>query len=354
MKEQTTGIPHGRIPQLDGLRALAMLLVFIHQALDVPLLWMGVDVFFVLSGFLITGILMQRKERGGSYFAHFYGRRAKRILPPYYLLMIVSSLFFGTAWMKQWYWYIFFSTNIPEAFNHVSHDSLSVLWSLAVEEQFYLIWPVLILFIPGAFLPWMAGVLLLLAPTLRIIATPLVSNFAPIYHLMPFRMDLLSAGALIAIAWKKDPELVRKYSPWGRVTLFLSLAALLALSRFAWFRTGENTFFTNTFIYLLTLLVAVGSLTWALDGHTVFASVLRLPVLRYLGRISYSMYLIHFTAILLVKRWFHNPVAVLLISFTATFLYSVVSWHFLEKPLLGPTRDKVGAEKLVPAEVRPG
>lgn len=352
MQEQTIGIPPGRIPQLDGLRAVAMLLVFIHQALDVPLLWMGVDIFFVLSGFLITGILMQRKGQGGSYFGHFYSRRAKRILPPYYLLMIVSSLFFGTAWMKQWYWYIFFSTNIPEAFNHVSHDSLSVLWSLAVEEQFYLIWPVIILFIPAVFLPWMAGVLLVLAPILRIIATPLVSNFAPIYHLMPFRMDLLSAGALIAIAWKKDSALVRRYSRWGGVTLFVSLTALLLLSRFSWFRTAENTFFTNTFIYLLTLLVAAGSLMWALDGKTVFASVLRLPLLRYLGRISYSMYLIHFTAIILVKRWFHNPLEVVFISFAATFLYSVISWHLLEQPLLGPTRRRLGAEKLVPAEVQ--
>src|ERR1700758_1505905 len=79
-----------RIVQLDGLRALAVLA---QHALRAPL-WMGVDLFFVLSGFLITGILLERKARGQSYFSYFYARRARRILPPYVLLMIVSSLLF--------------------------------------------------------------------------------------------------------------------------------------------------------------------------------------------------------------------------------------------------------------------
>ena len=331
-----------------------MLLVFVHQALNVPLLWMGVDVFFVLSGFLITGILLHQKESGGSYFGHFYSRRARRILPPYYLLMLVSSLLFGAAWLKQWYWYVFYSTNIPEAFNHTTHESLSVLWSLAVEEQFYLIWPVIILFVPEAFLSWTAGALLLLAPTLRAIATPFVSSFAPIYHLTPFRMDLLAAGALIALAWRKNPAIVKKQFRRGRIILLLSLGALLLLSRFPWFRTGQNTLVGNVFIYMLTLLVAVGLLTWALKDNTVFASVLSLPGLRYLGRISYSMYLIHFTAILVVAKWFHNPMALLLISFAAAFAYSALSWHVLEKPILGTTRSKTVSEELVPTEARSG
>ena len=133
-----------RIPQLDGLRALAMLSVFLYAALSAPMLWMGVDVFFVLSGFLITGILLERKAKGGSYFGYFYSRRARRILPPYWMLIAISSLLFGSAWMKHWYWYVSFATNVPLALNQLSHQSLSVLWSLAVEEQFYLIWPVVV------------------------------------------------------------------------------------------------------------------------------------------------------------------------------------------------------------------
>ena len=89
-----------RILQLDGLRAIAVLAVFAQHALKAPL-WMGVDLFFVLSGFLITGILLDRKARGQSYFGYFYARRARRILPPYLLLMVVSSLLFGFGWAKH-------------------------------------------------------------------------------------------------------------------------------------------------------------------------------------------------------------------------------------------------------------
>jgi peptidoglycan/LPS O-acetylase OafA/YrhL len=339
----------GRIPELDGLRALAMMSVFLYGALNAPLLWMGVDVFFVLSGFLITGILLEHKKTGSSsYFGYFYGRRARRILPPYWLLMIVSSMLFGTAWVKHWYWYVFFSTNVPVALHQVSHSSLDVLWSLAVEEQFYLIWPVIILLIPEVFLAPTAWGLLLLAPILRFIATPYVNNFAPIYHLTPFRMDLLCAGALIAITWRKESERVRRYSSLGRSTVFASLGVLLLFSRFNRFRTSENTFLTNTLIYFLTLLVAVGALTWTLKGRGVWSSFLKLPALRYLGRISYSMYLIHAAAIMLVQSWFHNRLLVLLLSFTASIVYSTLSWHFLEKPMLGSPRSKVPERLMLP------
>jgi peptidoglycan/LPS O-acetylase OafA/YrhL len=181
-----------RIPQLDGLRAIAMLSVFLYAGLGVPLLWMGVDLFFVLSGFLITGILLERKQTGTSYFRYFYSRRAKPILPPYCLLMVISSLLFGTAWLRHWYWFAFFLTNIPLAFHQLSHPSLGVLWSLAVEEQFYVIWPVVVLLTREALLSWVAWGLLLLAPILRVLATPHLATFAPIYNLTPFRMEFNS------------------------------------------------------------------------------------------------------------------------------------------------------------------
>ncbi|MFL6351039.1 MAG: acyltransferase family protein, partial [Bryobacteraceae bacterium] len=186
-----------RILELDGLRAFAILSVFLYHVWSPPLSWMGVDIFFVLSGFLITGILLGRKSKPG-YFTAFYGRRARRILAPYYLMLVLSSVLFGTAWIKQWPWYLFFASNVPNALHMVPHRSLDVLWSLAVEEQFYLLWPVAILFLSETALVWTATALIVLAPVLRGIATPFISTSAPIYHLMPFRMDLLASGALIA------------------------------------------------------------------------------------------------------------------------------------------------------------
>lgn len=130
-----------RIKQLDSVRALAILAVFFHHALKIKLLWMGVDLFFVLSGFLITGVLLNEKHRGiGKYFSHFYERRVRRILPPYGLTLVLASLFFGIAWMRHWYLYILLTNFLLPL--HIQHPiAFDPLWSLAVEEQFYLVWP---------------------------------------------------------------------------------------------------------------------------------------------------------------------------------------------------------------------
>ena len=96
-----------RITQLDGLRAIAIAAVFIHHAFEVKLLWMGVDLFFVLSGFLITGILFNQKNRAfGKYIGGFYQRRAKRILPAYVVVLIITAIIFGIGWLRYWYLYI--------------------------------------------------------------------------------------------------------------------------------------------------------------------------------------------------------------------------------------------------------
>src|SRR6516164_2635727 len=96
-----------RISQLDGVRALAILAVFAHHSVHVRQLWIGVDLFFILSGFLISGVLLDSKQQGvGGFFASFYARRARRILVPYVVFLIVSSFLIGTAWLRHWYLYI--------------------------------------------------------------------------------------------------------------------------------------------------------------------------------------------------------------------------------------------------------
>ena len=88
---------------MDGIRTVAITAVFIHHTLHVKLLWMGVDLFFIVSGFLITGILINNKSQSlRQYFGHFYERRASHILPPYLQLLIITSLFYGMAWARHW------------------------------------------------------------------------------------------------------------------------------------------------------------------------------------------------------------------------------------------------------------
>jgi peptidoglycan/LPS O-acetylase OafA/YrhL len=143
---------------LDGVRALAITAVFLHHAFKIRLLWMGVDLFFILSGFLITGILLQHKTQPiGRYFAEFYNRRVRRILPPYLLLLIVTTILFGVAWMRYAYLYVMLM-NVIRALSLERPVSLEVLWSLAVEEQFYLLWPFAVYLLSEAALGWTAAV----------------------------------------------------------------------------------------------------------------------------------------------------------------------------------------------------
>jgi peptidoglycan/LPS O-acetylase OafA/YrhL len=205
---------------------------------------------------------------------------------------------------------------------------------LAVEEQFYLLWPVAILFLSETALVWTAMLLIALAPVLRGAATSFVSSSAPIYHLMPFRMDLLAAGALIALLWRKSPAIIRDIPLLGPTLVGCGGGALISLATFASFRTGANSRFNNVVLYSLTLSVAVGLLLWALQGKGFFSAILRLRVLRFLGRISYSMYLVHVCFILLAQRQFSSRWAVFSAAFAATVAYSTVSWFVLEKRLL--------------------
>ena len=138
---------HGRILQLDGLRAVAILAVFLNHTLHTPLTWAGVDIFFVLSGFLITGILLQRKASGGGYFSYFYKRRAFRILPAYALTILVYIKFFTWWSLQPWWLFAFFGMNLQSFFFHGPIFYPLPLWSLAVEEQFYFVWPVVILLV---------------------------------------------------------------------------------------------------------------------------------------------------------------------------------------------------------------
>ena len=336
----------GRIEQLDGVRALAISAVFLNHAFNVKLLWMGVDLFFILSGLLITGVLLDLRQGGmREYFRRFYARRARRILPPYVLFLAVFSLVFGLAWARYWYLYLFLM-NFVTALQLPRPFALGPLWSLAVEEQFYLVWPFAVYLLGEVSLGWLAGGLVVTAPLLRWFCTPLlVEHFPqlrhwPIYVLTPFRMDLLAAGALICLAWRHQRERVLRYGHLGLGLTAAAGVALVALSRRADFSTIANKPFANVWIYELGLLGGTGLILWALSGRGV--GVLKLRPVVYLGRISYSVYLIHLLALVVVGEYVRGRVAGGLVALTITLLYASASWILLERPLL---RQGVGGGK---------
>ena len=356
-------MPTARIPQLDGLRAVAILAVMAHHLFHIPLLWGGVDLFFVLSGFLITGLLLNSKDASfPTYLARFYARRARRILPAYAAVLLLTAVLFGADFLRWWPYYLG-AMNFLKPLQLPMPQTLQPLWSLAVEEQFYLLWPLALFLLPRRALPWLAGALILIAPFLRYVCTPFFSLHWAIYMLLPFRMDSLATGALLALLWPQltdklcpapdskpgncHPERSSSASPTGAVegpavrfryrllstclaTMTLSLLSLYWLNLHG-DTTTSNRPLANFAVYECILLLATALFLLALlgFGRIVLASA---PMVA-LGRISYSMYLVHLTAfdLLAPGHW--------LLALVATVAYATISWFALESPILRGGRD---------------
>jgi peptidoglycan/LPS O-acetylase OafA/YrhL len=309
-----------RIPALDGIRGLAILMVmFFHALVSSPVAavtrlddfvdfvlglgWAGVHVFFVLSGFLITGILLD--ARGGQrYFRTFYTRRILRIFPLYYGLLAVILVAehvvtapdfqrrFALAGQDLWYWLF-----LPNILDAVRADfgpvSLSVSWSLAIEEQFYLVWPLLVLLLNRRQLLGLCAALVIGAPIWRAALLALDVSWVAVYTLTPTHLDGLAVGAFITVAMR-SPRGETWLMRWRRPIALLAVLGLAAVV--AWHRSphlglpgmqvvGYSAFALLSGV-LLTLAIRPGRLTW-------LRQALEWRVLRTFGKYSYALYLFH-------------------------------------------------------------
>ncbi|MBX3463748.1 MAG: acyltransferase [Planctomycetes bacterium] len=362
-----------RIEALDGVRGLAIVaVVAMHATLfttvhpRVPaeplaqalqLGWSGVDLFFVLSGFLITGILLRQKDRP-HYFRDFYARRALRIFPLYYavLALLLFVLQRPPTSGAEKASYLLYYQNLAWLCGHDVHPDLArtITWSLAVEEQFYLLWPAVVWLLPRRRLPWLCLGLAAAAIALR--AALLARGVDTAYFLTPCRLDALAAGACLAV-WPSPPAWI------GRAAVLVGIAGLAAT---AW-ATGSPLPQDNPGLQLwglaAALLLAVGLLTLA-RGEGVVARVCRGRCLRSFGQFSYCIYLVH----ILVVEWLaarlvaaaeaspalrewlveRSPPLLVLLAFVATSLAAVwvvgwASWHLYERHFLALKRHFGGA-----------
>jgi peptidoglycan/LPS O-acetylase OafA/YrhL len=324
------------IPQLDGLRAAAVLMVFATHAGHAPLLWVGVDLFFVLSGYLITGILLRLKQQPtAGYFLPFYLRRARRILPPYFLFLIFAAFIFHIHWIAC-LWCVLFSANLGLALGKITAAALTPLWSLAVEEQFYLIWPCVVLLCSACTLKRLTLSVIVLSPLLRAAATPFFHTHFPIYFLSVFRADGLCAGALIAI-FQTEPSSWRVLSHKRTAATVTACSALFfgLLTAMPSFRTGSNSVLFNALGYSLISWSFFGVLILALTlTEGIALTALTWPPFRSLGRISYSFYLWHWAVLLLLSQRIQSAPLLALSGFAFTAAIASVSWHFIESPIL--------------------
>lgn len=344
------------IPALDGLRGLAILLVLAfhtNRPHSTEVLfrygWLGVDLFFVLSGFLITRILISSRE-SPKYFSSFYVRRILRIWPVYFALLLVVLIFERTgvfhyrATLACWLTQLTFTQNWYIALFGWDSASywLGPTWSLGIEEQFYVIWPLLIRKLSTKVLKRICFTALLLSPVARALASiyfahddgPMLTTFT--------HFDGICLGSLIALYYVSGAQL-----PSLRA---LVLSFVVGFGTFALLSARAPQAVYDAFAYS-ALAVGCAALLLASLPNTsasfrLVSSAFSFAPLRFIGKISYCLYLVHLAAFsiaeshpfqrLLVHIPGHDPhgwsqiVANWLLSFVA----ATVSWYCYESPIL--------------------
>ena len=318
----------GRIPELDGLRGIAIaLVVYYHCIFNLltakkgsaayvllasgRLSWTGVDLFFVLSGFLIGGILIDARN-SPNYFKTFYARRAFRILPLYAVVCVLTlscfllwtradrpalmnPLFQGTL---PWFTYLLFLQNFWMVSRNIMWGGvLTVTWSLAIEEQFYLTLPLLIRHVRTHLLSWVLPAAIVVVPIMRtIIFYEYRNGAAADAALMPCRADALLLGVLCAILFRNNRawEWVKTHT---RLLWWLLLPLILGIMGLTVGNTSNATsllfcavgYTWMALFYTCILLLALS------DPNNIFSKMLRSHFLQWLASISYGVYLLHVT-----------------------------------------------------------
>ena len=346
-------IENRRIPELDGIRGLAILLVlawhylsvptvpalgFVHQA--IMMTWSGVDLFFVLSGFLIGGILIDVR-RAPNYFKTFYVRRAFRILPPYLALLLLAAATLCS--LRNVLPYALFLQNLLMANWHSFGPSiLSVTWSLAVEEQFYLTLPTLIALVPPKHLSKTIVILAVASAVFRSIAFLSHPRWAmSAYVLFPCRAEGLLLGVLTAIAFR-DQSALGQLQRRRALVCGVGGAAGLVIAACWWMDYRVLGPQMSTFGYTVFAIFYASLLVLTLTSRGALKAISCWRWLRWLGIRAYGLYLIHVLALESAFRLFGSKLELSrmadLIPWTAaiaaTLVIAELSWKFFESPLV--------------------
>ena len=351
------------LPSIDSLRALAVLAVIIYHV-DVNYLpggFLGVDLFFVLSGYLISSLIIKEYKKTGSLnLYNFYIRRARRLLPAVYFMitvvLVVMVMFNGVLLKKSHLdaifgyiyssnlWYIFHKLDYFDSFG--SQSPFKHLWSLAIEEQFYMIFPLLFLLVNGKkktkdgsyklnrnFLYVILGVILVSLIAHIILFD--INNISRIYFGTDTRAFSLLVGVVGAILYPMD-KLNTKITPQENlvysVVSLISIAALITIMIY----TSEY----NTWMYrggfLLVAILGIIIIISSGKQHTVMAKLLSFKPVVFIGKISYSLYLWHFPVLVLttpVSEIGKPNIFFVVLRVILTFILAIISYALVETPI---------------------
>lgn len=348
----------GYMVQLDGLRAFAVFGVLIHHflpgeiALNAKLQLgpLGVRLFFVLSGFLITGILLRLREKIDANkqgipnaLKQFYLRRIIRLFPVYYLTLFLTTVFAFDYVKSSLPWHLTYTSNFY--FSLKGWDGLgSHFWSLSVEEQFYLIWPLVIFLVPGNKLLISIILVTLLGPISRLLICELGFNNTIREHVFTLTcLDSLGMGAILAFltcVQNESTKKLKKYFSgfcfWIGVPLFITFNLIRLINL--------DGIFCNTWVleYATASIFFCCVINRAAKGFDgIIGSVLENKVIVYLGRISYGIYVYHILVAYLLPYLFgylgliypESTYTQFFWKTTATVLVAILSWDYIEKPI---------------------
>lgn len=344
-----------RIKELDGIRGIAIFLVLVWHYIacqvnskivntsvgilfnSLTLTWSGVDLFFVLSGFLIVGILLDTKD-SKHYFQTFYMRRILRILP-LYILMLVLFILLGKNISNDWLFkqslplwsYFTFTQNFFMANTGFGPNWLGITWSLAIEEQFYLVLPFLVWKMPRRRLAFLFLCLICLAPIFRLIFNNLGA------YVFPFaRADSILMGGLLSIIYRV-PNLKQTLVDYYGYLVGLFLVFLFGAGVFTLNLHDIGDVFTH---FWLALLYTLFLLVCTLKTGKIVDFFVSNRLFIWLGLRSYGIYLLHQPVSGLMHQYFNDRLApgfsnlyefyITLFSFLITFILAEVSFRFFE------------------------
>jgi peptidoglycan/LPS O-acetylase OafA/YrhL len=367
-----------RFGQLDVVRAFAVMGVVACHTLDVERhAWAeygayGVQLFFVISGFLITGILIDaRRDATASnlpmagVIRAFYARRALRIFPVYYVTLAIGVVLGVQGMREHLGWNLLYLSNWRIAMDG-EWGAVTHIWSLAVEEQFYLVWPLVVLLLPRRWLPWAIGSMVLIALVTRAVLSGATDMWDDgIGILTPAVLDSLGLGALLALLWRVPCDVDRVVAWIGALAVALFAAARASDLLFP--SLPDTSAVTDVWWPLLFVWV-IHRTARGVGGP--LAHVLTWRPLAYIGTVSYGIYLFHLFVVpvaeiverdLGVDLPIPGPgVARFVVVSVISIAAAALSWTFFERPINDQKHrfpyvrtDPAGASQHAPAAPRP-
>lgn len=297
----------------------------------------GVQVFFVLSGFLITNILIRHKNSRNKLkvIKNFYVRRALRLFPIYYLFLIyLLVVIIGDKFISNNIgWFLTYTANIKFYITGGLVDVWSNhLWTLSVEEQFYLLFPIIFLFIPKRFEYWLAIFFIFSALTFKYLS---FGNGQPTALLTFAQMDMLGVGVLIAVLKNRHKCIYLSLAnSWVKIIILITITLSLWIF---YFQPTLSRFLDYILLISFGLIVA----NTAIGFNGVVGYILNNRVLQYLGRISYGLYLYHkiipLSLIIILNKLdlrIENIVVYYITNLSILLICSHISWKLIESPIL--------------------